>query len=48
MTGYADLPNLSVTGKDGVVFAYRDTQGTATPSFFSSTSGGTWTTGTLR
>ncbi len=31
MTGYADLPNLSVTGKDGVVFAYRDTQGTATP-----------------
>ena len=30
MTGYSQLPNLSVTGKDGVVYAYRDTGGTGT------------------
>ena len=31
MTGYADLPNLSVAGRDGVVYAYRDTEGAGTP-----------------
>jgi pimeloyl-ACP methyl ester carboxylesterase len=31
MTGYSDLPNLSATGTDGQVYAYRDTEGTGTP-----------------
>ena len=31
MTGYADLPNLSVAGRDGGVYAYRDTEGAGTP-----------------
>ena len=31
MTGYADLPNLSIAGKDGVDYAYRDTGGSGTP-----------------
>jgi pimeloyl-ACP methyl ester carboxylesterase len=31
MTAYSDLPNLSVAGKDEVVYAYRDTEGTGTP-----------------
>jgi pimeloyl-ACP methyl ester carboxylesterase len=31
MTAYSDLPNLSVPGDDGVVYAYRDTEGTGTP-----------------
>ena len=31
MTGYSDLPNLSVAGSDGVVYAYRDTEGAGTP-----------------
>ena len=29
--GYSDLANLSVAGRDGVVYAYRDTGGTGTP-----------------
>jgi pimeloyl-ACP methyl ester carboxylesterase len=31
MMGYSDLANLSVAGRDGVVYAYRDTGGTGTP-----------------
>jgi pimeloyl-ACP methyl ester carboxylesterase len=31
MRGYSDLANLSVAGRDGVVYAYRDTGGTGTP-----------------
>jgi pimeloyl-ACP methyl ester carboxylesterase len=31
MTGYANLPNLSVAGSDRVVYAYRDTEGAGTP-----------------
>ena len=29
--GYSELANLSVAGRDGVVYAYRDTGGTGTP-----------------
>jgi pimeloyl-ACP methyl ester carboxylesterase len=31
VTGYAGLPNLSVTGRDGIAYAYRDTGGGGTP-----------------
>lgn len=31
MTDYANLPNLSVSGSDGVIYAYRDTEGAETP-----------------
>jgi pimeloyl-ACP methyl ester carboxylesterase len=31
MTGYSDLPNLSVAGRNGAVYAYRDTEGAGTP-----------------
>jgi pimeloyl-ACP methyl ester carboxylesterase len=31
MTGYSDLPNLSVAGRNGVIYAYRDTEGAGTP-----------------
>ena len=31
MTGYFDLSNQSVSGKDGVVYAYRDAGGAGTP-----------------
>ncbi|MGH9290710.1 MAG: alpha/beta fold hydrolase [Acidimicrobiales bacterium] len=31
MSSYVDLPNLSVSGENGVEYAYRDTGGTGTP-----------------
>ncbi len=31
MTSYSALPNLSTTGRNGVVYAYRDTGGAGTP-----------------
>jgi pimeloyl-ACP methyl ester carboxylesterase len=31
MTSYSELPNLSVSGRDGVIYAYRDTEGAGSP-----------------
>jgi pimeloyl-ACP methyl ester carboxylesterase len=31
VTSYSELPILNVTGKDGIVYAYRDTEGTGVP-----------------
>src|SRR5262249_36713412 len=31
MTAYSELPNLSVSGRNGITYAYRDTGGSGTP-----------------